>query len=53
MFNASDPVSPSLLASGDRVGWQAIDRPVYLGMEAAARAGRLDRDSLLLPSGDH
>lgn len=53
MFTASDPESPSLLASGDRVCWQAIDRPRYLEMEAAALAGALTRSDLLLPQGDH
>lgn len=48
MFSAADTASPSLLASGDRVCWQAIDRPLYLEMEAAALAGALDRKDLLL-----
>ena len=47
MFAAAE-TEPSLLASGDRVCWQAIDRPTYLDMEAAARAGALDRHTLLL-----
>ena len=47
MFSATEP-EPSLLASGDRVHWQAIDRATYLDMEAAARAGALDRRMLLL-----
>lgn len=47
MFSASEGQSPSLLASGDSVCWQAIDRPRYLELEAAARAGALDRASLL------
>ena len=46
MFSANDAESPSLLASGDRVCWQAIDRQAYLEMEAAA--AELDRRSLLL-----
>jgi len=50
MFSASDAESPSLLASGDRVCWQAIDREAFLRMEAAAAAGALDRHSLLLAS---
>jgi inhibitor of KinA len=49
MFSAADPVSPSLLASGDRVCWQAIDRPQFLEMEAAAKAGTLERSRLLMP----
>jgi len=52
MFAASETASPSLLASGDRVCWQAIDRPLYLEMEAAALAGALARSDLLLPQGD-
>ena len=52
MFTASETASPSLLASGDRVCWQAIDRPLYLEMEAAALAGALARSDLLLPQGD-
>ena len=48
MFSAADTASPSLLASGDRVCWQAIDRPLYLEMEAAVLAGTLDRKDLLL-----
>lgn len=48
MFSAADTASPSLLASGDRVCWQAIDRPLYLEMEAAALAGVLDRKNLFL-----
>jgi inhibitor of KinA len=50
MFSANDTESPSLLASGDRVCWQAIDREAFLRMEAAAAAGALDRHSLLLAS---
>jgi allophanate hydrolase subunit 1 len=46
-FAASDEASPSLLASGDRVRWRAIARPEYDELEAAARAGRVARDSLL------
>lgn len=51
MFSAADPVSPSLLASGDQVCWQAINRSAYLDMEAAINAGTLDRHSLILPQG--
>ncbi len=51
MFSVADPISPSLLNSGDCVCWQAIDRPLYLEMEAAANAGVLDRNSLLLAPG--
>ena len=52
MFSASDTSSPSFFASGDRVVWQAIDRPLYLEMEAAAQAGSFARSRLLLPQGE-
>jgi hypothetical protein len=52
MFSAADPVSPSLLASGDRVSWQAIDRALFLEMEAAAAAGALERGRFLLAPGE-
>ena len=48
MFSAADTASPSLLASGDRVCWQAIERPLYLELEAAALAGTLARSDFLL-----
>ncbi len=47
MFSANDAESPSLLASGDRVCWRAIERQAYLEMEAAAAAGTLDKGRLL------
>ena len=47
MFSMATPDTPSLLASGDRVHWRAIDSATYLEMEAVTKAGRLDRDSLL------
>ena len=50
MFSASEVDSPSLLASGDKVCWQAIDKPRYLEIEAALASGaleRFDRRSLL------
>jgi KipI family sensor histidine kinase inhibitor len=52
MFSVDDPISPSLLASGDRVCWQAVDRPAYLEMEQAARIGALDRSRFLVPEGE-
>ena len=51
MFTASESASPSLLASGDRVVLQAVDRPRYLEMEAAVRRGAFDRSTLLLTPG--
>lgn len=47
MFSASEADSPSLLASGDRVRWQAIDQSRYLEIEAQVAAGAFDRQSLL------
>ncbi|MEI7613096.1 MAG: 5-oxoprolinase subunit PxpB [Betaproteobacteria bacterium] len=52
MFSASESDSPSLLASGDRVRWQAVDRSVFLQMEADALAGHLDRKALLIEQED-
>ena len=51
MFSASETDSPSLLASGDRVCWLAVDRATFLEMEAMALAGGLDRNSLLVAQG--
>ena len=48
MFSASEADSPSLLASGDVVRWQAIDQSRYLEIEAAIELGSFDRHSLLL-----
>lgn len=50
MFSAAETQSPSLLASGDGVTWQAIDAAAYRELEAAAKAGRLDRSAFLLDS---
>ncbi len=47
MFSLADSAAPALLASGDRVRWQAIARPLYDEIEAAVRAGAFDRASLL------
>ncbi len=46
MFAASE-ASPSLLAAGDRVRWQAITPARYLEIEALVEAGAFDRRSLL------
>ena len=48
MFSASEADSPSLLASGDVVRWQAIDKLRYLEIEALVESGSFDRQSLLL-----
>ena len=47
MFQVGDP-QPALLASGDRVRWQAIDRATYCELERAGQAGTLDRRTLLI-----
>lgn len=47
MFCASEGQSPSLLAAGDRVRWQAIDKARYLEIEAQVDARAFDRQSLL------
>ena len=52
MFSAAETDSPSLLASGDRVRWQAVERPLFLEMEAEALTGRLQRTSLLVTQGE-
>ncbi len=51
MFSAAD-TEPALLAAGDRVRWQAIDRATYLEMETAFRKGALDRRGLLVAAED-
>ena len=52
MFNAADTKSPALLASGDAVRWQAIDRQTYDEMEAAFASGQLTRQDLLISRQD-
>jgi len=47
LFSAADP-QPALLASGDRVCWQSIDRATYLEMERAGQAGLLERRQFLV-----
>jgi len=47
MFQSGDP-QPALLASGDRVRWQSIDRATYRELERAGQAGTLDRHTLLV-----
>ena len=51
MFTADDSDSPSLLASGDRVRWQAIDRARYDAIETQVAAGTFARASLLVGEG--
>ena len=50
-FSAQEREAPALLASGDRVRWQAIDRAEFTVLEAAAAAGTLARSRFLLPEG--
>ena len=52
-FAASESASPALLASGDHVCWQAIERPVYDAIEAAVSAGQLDRKRFLAVQGTY
>ena len=52
MFSAGNAQSPSLLTSGDRVCWQAVDRPHYLEIEASAQTGTFELTSLLLTPGE-
>ena len=52
MFSASERDAPSLLASGDQVEWQAIDRERFDELEKAVTEGRFTRDSLCLPPGE-
>ena len=46
-FSAANETSPSLLTSGDRVRWRAIERAAFTELETAALAGQISRDSLL------
>lgn len=48
MFSAQEVDAPSLLASGDRVRWQSIDRAAYAEMENAVAGGAFERKSLLV-----
>ena len=48
MFSAKQVDAPSLLASGDRVRWQSIDRACYAEIEKAIESGGFDRTSLLV-----
>ena len=53
MFSASVCDAPSLLASGDQVEWQPIDRDRFDELENSVMEGRFMRDSLLLLPGEH
>ena len=48
MFSAKEVEAPSLLASGDRVRWQSIDRATYVERENAVAGGAFERKSLLV-----
>ena len=50
-FSATEAASPSLLTSGDRVRWQAVERARFEEIEAAGLAGRLDRLEFLESEG--
>lgn len=46
LFDADNPRRPALLAPGDEVQWQAIDRRTYDAIEAECVAGRFDTETL-------
>ena len=46
LFDAADAKQPALLAPGDQVLWQAVDRAAYDALRARQAAGALDRASL-------
>jgi KipI family sensor histidine kinase inhibitor len=46
LFDAADAERPALLAPGDQVRWQAVDRGAYETLQARCAAGTLDRASL-------
>ena len=46
LFDAADAKRPALLAPGDQVLWQAVDRGAYEALLARRAAGTLDRASL-------
>lgn len=46
LFDAADAERPALLAPGDQVLWQAVDRDAYESLLASHRAGTFDRASL-------
>ena len=50
-FSAREREAPALLAAGDRVQWQAIDRAEFARLEVSALAGALDRRRFLVPEG--
>lgn len=46
LFDAGDAERPALLAPGDQVLWQAVDRDTYEALLASHMAGTFDRASL-------
>ncbi|MEP6964201.1 MAG: 5-oxoprolinase subunit PxpB, partial [Polaromonas sp.] len=46
LFDAADAERPALLAPGDQVLWQAVDRNAYEALLASHMAGTFDRASL-------
>ncbi|MFN0186695.1 MAG: 5-oxoprolinase subunit PxpB [Aquabacterium sp.] len=51
MFDAADAHEPALLASGDEVWWQAVDRPAHAALLRDVEAGRVDRQRWRWPEG--
>lgn len=49
LFDPSNAKRPALLAPGDQVMWQAVDRAEYEAIEARCRRGEFDVASLLWP----
>lgn len=46
LFDANDAARPALLAPGDVVRWQAVDRAAFTAIEAEVAAGRFDPATL-------
>lgn len=49
LFDAANEARPALLAPGDKVLWQAVDRKHFDALDADCAAGRFAVDSLRLP----
>jgi KipI family sensor histidine kinase inhibitor len=53
LFDATDTDRPALMAPGDRVLWQAVERDAYEALQARRSAGTFDRASLsIAPASD-
>lgn len=46
LFDPADAARPALLAPGDEVVWQAVDRGAYDDLERRAAAGSFDKETL-------